>query len=58
MAMSAEHRSNFAAVHRQWWRLHMKISRKILEWDENPNDLNSLERVYHFALIFFLLFLW
>ena len=31
MAMSAEHRSNFAALHRQWWRLHM--SEKILEWD-------------------------
>ena len=23
MAMSAEHRSKFAALHRQWWRLHM-----------------------------------
>ena len=23
MAMSAEHRSKFAAFHRQWWRLHM-----------------------------------
>ena len=23
MAMIAEHRSKFAALHRQWWRLHM-----------------------------------
>ena len=23
MAMSAEHRSKFAALHRQWWRLHV-----------------------------------
>ena len=23
MAVSAEHRSKFAAVHRSWWRLHM-----------------------------------
>ena len=23
MAMSVEHRSKFAALHRQWWRLHM-----------------------------------
>ena len=23
MAMSAEHRSKFAALHLQWWRLHM-----------------------------------
>ena len=23
MAMSAEHRSKFAALYRQWWRLHM-----------------------------------
>ena len=25
MAMSAEHRSKFAALHRQWWRLHMSV---------------------------------
>ena len=24
MAMSAEHRSKFAVLHRQWWRLHMR----------------------------------
>ena len=23
MTMSAEHGSKFAALHRQWWRLHM-----------------------------------
>ena len=23
MAISADHRSNFAAIHRQWWRLQM-----------------------------------
>ena len=31
MAMSAEYRSTFAALHGQWWRLHM--SKKILKRD-------------------------
>ena len=34
MAMSVEHRSKFAALHRQWWRLHMS---EIIEWDEKTN---------------------
>ena len=30
MAMNAEHRSRFASLHRQWWRLHMsEFSNKI-----------------------------
>ena len=38
MAMSAEHRSEFAALHRQWWRLH---EWKILEWDDKPQKTNK-----------------
>ena len=37
MAMSAEHRSKFAAVHRQWRRLRVKN----LEWDENSKQTNK-----------------
>ena len=33
MTMSAEHRSKFAARHRQWSRLR---EIKVLEWDEKP----------------------
>ena len=35
MAMSAEHRSNFAALHRQWWRLFM--SEKFSSGTNTPN---------------------
>ena len=35
MAMSAEHRSKFAARHRQWWRLRM--SEKFSSGTKNPN---------------------
>ena len=34
MAISAEYRSKFVALHRYWWLLHM--SDYIIEWDENP----------------------
>ena len=36
MAMSAEHRSKFAALHRQWWRLHM--SEKFSSGTKTPNQ--------------------
>ena len=34
MAMSAEHTTKYAALHQQWWSLHM--IEKILKWDEKP----------------------
>ena len=34
MAMSAEHRSKFAVLHRQWWRLH--ISEKFSNGTKKP----------------------
>ena len=37
MAMSAEHRSKFAALHQQWCRLHM--SEKIPK--QNPKQTNK-----------------
>ena len=33
MAMSAKHRSKFAALHRQWWR-------QILEWNKEKQQTN------------------
>ena len=39
MAMSAEHRSKFAALHRQWWRLHM--SEKFANGTINPKQTNK-----------------
>ena len=35
MAMSVEHSSKFAALHRQWWRLHMSGT-------ENPKQTNKV----------------
>ena len=40
MAISGEHRSKLAAVHRQWWRLHSPYEWKILEFDEK-NQTNK-----------------
>ena len=40
MAMSVEHRSKFAALHRQWWRLH--ISEKFSSWKINSNKTNKI----------------
>ena len=34
MVISAEHRSKFAALHRQWWRL--QISEQFLRGTQNP----------------------
>ena len=39
MAMSAKHRSKFAAFQREWWRLHM--SENISYGTKNPNKLKS-----------------
>ena len=39
MAMSDEHRSKFAALHRQWWRLHM--SEKFSSGTINPKQTKS-----------------
>ena len=39
MAMSAEHRSKFAALHRQWWHLHM--SEKFSSGTENSKQANK-----------------
>ena len=36
MAMIAKHRSKFAALHQQWWRLHM--SEKFLSGTKNPKQ--------------------
>ena len=39
MAMSAEHRSKFEALHRQWWPLHM--SEKFSSGTRNPKQTNK-----------------
>ena len=39
MAMSAEHRSKFAALHWQWWHLHM--SEKFSSGTKNPKQTNK-----------------
>ena len=39
MAMTTEHRSKFAALHRQWWRLHM--SEKFSSGTKNPKQKNT-----------------
>ena len=44
IAMSAEHRSKFAALRRQWWRLLM--SEKFSSGTKNPTQTNKLN-LYH-----------
>ena len=44
MAMSAEHRSKLAALHRQGWRLHM--SEKFSNGTMNLKQTNHLKRAY------------
>ena len=39
MSMSAEHKSKFTALHRQWWRLHM--SEKFLSGTKNPKQTHT-----------------
>ena len=46
MAISAEHRSKFAAIHRQWWRLHMSekfSSGTITAYNQPTNQLYNGE---------------
>ena len=50
MAMSAEHRSRFAALHQQWWKHEWKI----LEWDEKPQTNKQTTwslKIYHLILV-------
>ena len=39
MAISAQHRSKFVALHGQWWRLHM--SEKFSSGTEKPKQTNQ-----------------
>ena len=39
MAISAEYRSKFAAIHRLWWRLHM--NEKFSSGTFNPKQTNK-----------------
>ena len=45
MAMSAEHRSKFAALHRQWWHLHM--SEKFSSETINSKQTNKHSVLLH-----------
>ena len=44
MAKSAEHRSKFAALHRQWWRLNKW---KILEWHQKLQTNKTVLIFFH-----------
>ena len=44
MAMSAEHRSKFAALYRQWWRLRM--SDKFLSRTKNSKQTNNFNQYW------------
>ena len=48
MATSAEHRSKFAALHRQWWRLYM--SEKFSSRTINPIQTNKQTTYFFFGL--------
>ena len=50
MAISAKQRSTFAALHRQWWRLHM--IEKIRECDDKLQQTN-IKVVRSFVCLFF-----
>ena len=50
MAMSAEHRSKFAALHRQWWRLHM--SYKFSSGTKNPKQTKNFTQISSEAVWF------
>ena len=43
MAMSAEHRSKFLALHQQWW--HLQMSEKFSSGTKNPEQTNILNVV-------------
>ena len=42
MSINAAHRGKFAALHRQWWRLHM--SKKFQSWTKNSKQTNNLAK--------------
>ena len=42
MTMSVEHRLKFAALRRQWWRLHM--SEKFSSWTNTHKQTNRYEK--------------
>ena len=44
MAMSAEHRSIFAALYRQWFRLHMSEKFTSLQLTKNPKQTNKTNK--------------
>ena len=44
MAISAEHRSKFAALHRQWWHLHM--SEKFSSGTINHKQINKQKLLF------------
>ena len=50
MAKSAEHRLKFAALHRQWWRLHM--SEKLSSVTKNPNKQNKRNKQNKQTILF------
>ena len=47
MAMNAEHRSKFAALHRQWWRLHM--SEKFSSGTKTPKQTNKIYNILQYS---------
>ena len=53
MVMSAEHKSKFAAFHRQWWRLHM--SEKFSSGMRNSAQTNLFCYSWNIIFRFFLI---
>ena len=47
-AMSAEHRSKFAVLCQQWWRLHM--SEKFISWTKTPTKQNNVYMYMNYIL--------
>ena len=52
MAMSAEHRSKFASLHRQWWRLHMseKFSTGAINHKQTNKQTNKQTKTLWFPM--------
>ena len=50
MATSAEHRSKFVTLHRQWWRLHM--SEKFSSGTINPKQKHNLNNLFSLSIKF------
>ena len=51
MAIGADHRSEFAALHQSWWRLHM--SEQFLSRTKNPNNQTNKQKIYFFTSIIY-----